>query len=61
MTARDKIIRDIDTLKETVRLDWRDLATLNLQPSDRAAIRRHIDQCIMDLTDLRAQVDPDHV
>jgi hypothetical protein len=60
MTKQEKLIRDINTLTESVRLDWRDLASLTLQPIERSAIRRHIDQCIMDLTELRAQLDSDN-
>lgn len=57
MTRYERLIRDIDILRENVQLDWRDLAGFALQPAERATIRCHIDQCITDLTELRTQVD----
>ncbi len=49
MTEKQKLIREIETLRESIRTDWQDLATKPLQPNDRKEIRQHIDSCIADL------------
>jgi hypothetical protein len=47
-----KLLRDIDGLRESIRLDWADLAKLQLSGDERRGIQQHIDLCIADLKEL---------
>jgi hypothetical protein len=49
MTDKDKLLRDIDTLRESIRLDWVDLARLSLTQEERGGIRQHIELCFREL------------
>jgi hypothetical protein len=52
MTKREKLLRDIDTLRESIRQEWTDMAQLSLTAEERARIGRHIQLCIEELHDL---------
>ena len=53
MTKKEKLTRDIVTLKELINRDWADLASLSsLSHDERTAIRAHIEQCVQDLKNL---------
>ena len=47
----------VDTLKETVRLDWRDLAEKRLSEDDRARICKSVDELTVELTALIQRLD----
>lgn len=49
MNEREKLLRDIETLGQSIRLDWADLASLRLTSTDRAGIRTHIASCVKDM------------
>lgn len=57
MTDQQKLLRDIDTLKESIRLNHADLDKLVLTPSERAEIRESIKWCISELCELLARFD----
>jgi len=57
MTDKQKPRRDIDTLKESIRIDWADLASKNLTADERKGLRKHIEQCSGDLNDLLERPD----
>ena len=57
MTEMDKLKRDIDTLRESIRLDWQELAQLALTADERQGIRDHIEICQEDLRDLLNRLD----
>ena len=57
MTDKQKPRRDIDTLKESIRIDWADLASKNLTADERKGLREHIEQCSGDLNDLLERPD----
>jgi hypothetical protein len=57
MTDKQKPRRDIDTLKESIRIDWADLAFKNLTADERKGLREHIEQCSGDLNDLLERPD----
>lgn len=57
MTSKDKIIRDMETLKESIRLDYLELTKLDLTPEDRRNIRDHIQSCVEFLRDLYAKLE----
>ena len=58
MTEKEKLIRDITTIRESINRDWADLSSiLSLSHDDRTAIRAHIEQCVQDLKDLTKRLD----
>ena len=57
LTEAEKLKRDIDTLRESIRLDWAELDQLPMSADERAGIREHIKTCVKDLTDLLARLD----
>ncbi len=52
MTKREKLLRDIETLRESIRQEWTDMAQLSLTAEERGRIGRHIQLCIEELHDL---------
>jgi hypothetical protein len=58
MTDWGKTKRDIDTLLESIKLDWNEYAATG-RAQERAQIRQHIAWCIKELADLLAQEKPD--
>jgi len=51
MTEREELIRDIETLKESVRLDWLERAHES-RPKEQEEIKARIDACLMELNTL---------
>jgi hypothetical protein len=49
MTETEKLIREIDLLRETIRREWFDIRLDTLTHDDRVVIREHIDRCHADL------------
>jgi hypothetical protein len=48
MTETEMLLRDIETLRTSMRLDWHELAN-RLSPEERAGIREHLEACQADL------------
>jgi hypothetical protein len=57
VTEADKLKRDIDTLRESIRLDWLDLASKPLTVSDCAALRSDIVALGLELRNLIERFD----
>lgn len=53
MRIAEKLIRDIDTLSESIRLDREDLANLALSAEDRLGILKHVGWCLTELGHLQ--------
>jgi hypothetical protein len=53
MTKAEKLIRDIETLRKSIRLDWQDKASGIANPSE---IRQHISWCVKELQHLEEQL-----
>lgn len=49
MSETEKLIREIDLLRETIRREWFDIRLDTLTHDDRVVIREHIDRCHADL------------
>jgi hypothetical protein len=47
-----EIKRNIDTLRESIRLDWEDLAKTGLTASDRNGLIKHVKWCVLELNAL---------
>lgn len=52
MTNTEKLLRDITTLKESIEIEWDDLASNPLREEEREKIRLHIEQCQAELQNL---------
>lgn len=61
MTEAEKILRDIDKLRESVSFDWADLALHTLTPEQRLGLLRHVGLCIDELKDLYARLHGLHI
>jgi hypothetical protein len=58
MTEKEKLIRDITTIRESINRDWANLSSiLSLSHDDRTLIRAHIEQCVQDLKELTKRLD----
>lgn len=56
VTEIEKLVRDIQTLTDAIKSDFRDLRRLRLGESEREGIHRHIDWCIQELHGLQDQM-----
>jgi len=56
MTLAEKLIRDIETLRESIKLDGIDFASLSLTPEERAGIIKHMEWCMIELEQLNAKL-----
>ena len=58
MAEKEKLMRDIRTVRETINRDWADLtSSLSLSHDERTALRAHIEQCVQDLNVLIERLD----
>jgi hypothetical protein len=55
-TEVEKLVRDIQTLTDAIKGDFRDLHQLRLGEVEREGIHRHIDWCIEELRGLQDQM-----
>jgi len=56
-TEAEKLIRDINGLKESVRLAWLEMASRPMTPAERQELCKHIDLLDKELKHLRAKLD----
>lgn len=49
MTDAEKLRRDIETLRESMRLGWQELATAQLDASERKGLIKNIKWCALQL------------
>jgi hypothetical protein len=57
LTERETLVRDINGLKESIRLAWMDMVSKPMTASERRELRKNIDSLIMRLDDLRRKLD----
>lgn len=57
MKDREKLLRDIETLLEAVRLDWRDIESKHLTQEEKTGIKKHIRWCLDELKILHKKLD----
>ena len=57
MTKIKNLRRDIETMRETIRLHWQDLSSRNVTAVERDEIRQDIRSCIGDLENLLFRLD----
>jgi hypothetical protein len=51
-TGEQELTWKIDNVRESISLDWKNLATKNLTADQRSAIREHLNICNSTLRDL---------
>jgi hypothetical protein len=56
-TEQEKLVRDINRLKESVRLGWLDMASKPITPAERGDLRKSIDSLVQELNHLRTKLD----
>jgi hypothetical protein len=56
-TEREKLVRDINGLKESVRLGWLEMAGKPMTPAERQGLRKSIDSLVTELNNLRMTLD----
>ena len=56
MTPQQILQRDIETLKESIRLNWQDVNTPGLTTQEREDIRKNIKWCLDELQNLFSQL-----
>ena len=57
MTSQEKLQRDIDTLRESIKLEWQDIATKQLSITERQDIKQHIQWCSDELKNLYERLE----
>lgn len=63
MTETEKLLRDIQTLRESIQIDWADLDSNPLREEERKYIRAHLEACqaeLKHLIDRLLALDEDH-
>ena len=57
MTKTEKLLHDVETLQESIKRDWQDMAALDLNATERRGIRKHIKWCALQLNYLAMQLE----
>ena len=57
MNEREKLVRDINTLKESISVAWVDMISKPMTAAERGELRKHIDSLVKDLDSLRSKLD----
>jgi SMC interacting uncharacterized protein involved in chromosome segregation len=56
-SEREKLVRDINGLKESISLAWMDMISKPMTAAERAELRNSIDSLVKDLDSLRSKLD----
>jgi SMC interacting uncharacterized protein involved in chromosome segregation len=56
-SEREKLVRDINGLKENISLAWMDMISEPMTAAEREELRKSIDSLIKDLDSLRSKLD----
>ena len=56
-TERERLVRDINNLKEKVSLVWLDMISKQMTPAERQELRKSIESCLNKLDTQRAKLD----
>ena len=57
MTEQEKLQRDIDALRTSIRLGWVDMDRLTISREDRRDLREHIKWCMDELKGLLERLE----
>jgi hypothetical protein len=57
LSEREKLVRDINGLKESIGLAWMDMTSKPMTTAEREELRKCIDSLIKDLDSLRSKLD----
>lgn len=57
MTEVEKIRRNIETLRESMRLGWQEMAGTPTTPEERASLRKHLNWCAREILELTDRLD----
>jgi hypothetical protein len=57
MTDQEILKRDIDSLRESIRLAWQDMASKPMSPTERRQLREGISQLVDELKGLLVRLD----
>jgi len=52
MTKAEQLLRDIEALRESIEIEWDDLASNPIREGERETIRLHIERCQAELQTL---------
>jgi hypothetical protein len=56
-TERERLVRDINGLKERVRLEWLEMISKPMSPAERQELRKSIDSLVHELNNLWMKLD----
>lgn len=56
-SEREKLVRDIDGLKDSIRLAWHDMLSKPMKAGDRQELRDSIESLISELNNLKTKLD----
>ena len=56
-TERERLVRDINNLKERVSLVWLDMISKPMAAEERQELRKSIDSLVRELDNLRTRLD----
>ena len=56
-SEREKLVRDINSLKESVSVAWMDMISKPMTAAELGELRRSIDSLVKDLDSLRSKLD----
>ena len=56
-SEREKLVRDINSLKESISVAWMDMISKPMTVAERGELRRSIDSLVKDLDSLRSKLD----
>ncbi|HOY87623.1 MAG: hypothetical protein V9G21_06945 [Methylotenera sp.] len=57
MTKQEKFKRDIESLSDSIKLDWQDIASKQLSLEEKQGIIQHIKWCISELKELHERLE----
>jgi hypothetical protein len=60
MTDHEKLRRDIDGLKENIRLGWVEIGSRPMTPEEQRELRNHITLLVAELAQLLVRLDEGH-
>ena len=49
MPDKERLYRDLATLRETIKFNWQDVESKQLSESERLAMRTHLKACVAEL------------
>lgn len=56
-SEREKLVRDINGLKESISVAWMDMISKSMTAAERGELRSSIDSLVKDLDSLRSRLD----